>query len=305
MCEVQKLVRKKERQTMNNQQIAHEWASQNKQSGKGSHFFYEGRTIYSYGAHFPIAHWEDSETVLFTSEGYSPTTAKHKSYVLRAIPSRVTVYTVPFVVTGPKDHERNALYLLGEYNKAKAAALKAIKQIAVKQVIVDNAARDFCGYVRTFSNSIQNADTLREAKRLFRRGPIWTKAQRKEFARRELREAELASTAMSRKQAREEAANKAAALELDKWKAGEDIRNGHFHALPCAIRCKDGSLQTSHGATVPFLDGFNLFKNWRAGAAKPGDIVGLYTVREVHEEKLVIGCHTIDREEAERFFSGN
>lgn len=40
---------------MNNQQVAHAWANGTKTSGRGYHFYFEGASIYSYGAHFEIA----------------------------------------------------------------------------------------------------------------------------------------------------------------------------------------------------------------------------------------------------------
>lgn len=37
---------------MNNSMVAHLWANEKKESGKGSNLFFEGRSIYSYGYHF-------------------------------------------------------------------------------------------------------------------------------------------------------------------------------------------------------------------------------------------------------------
>lgn len=56
-------------------------------SGKGSNMYIEQNVIYSYGSHFPIAVRLEKNVYLFNKDGYSHTTAKHKSYVLRAINS--------------------------------------------------------------------------------------------------------------------------------------------------------------------------------------------------------------------------
>jgi len=288
---------------MNNQQVAHEWASQNKQGAKGSHFYFEGRTIFSYGEHFPIAHWLDSETVLFTSEGYSVTTAKHKGYVSSAIPSGVTVFTVP-KVSEPYDHEANALYLANAFKEAREKALHAVKNVEPALRATDEALRSLWEYFKRYGSKIENKKTRAEIDALRRRA-LFTKKELAELDKKKARAAELERTAQARREACEAKEREAAALDLEKWRKGEFIQNGHFHALPCAIRCREGQLETSHGARVPFLDGLNLFQLWRAGGAKPGDTVGLYRVNEVYEDRLVIGCHTIAREEAERFFSGN
>lgn len=70
---------------MNNRQVSKAFAD-GKTEGKGSNLFIDGRAIYSYGHHYPIACHTNAERngrniVLFNSDGYSHTTAKHKSYV--------------------------------------------------------------------------------------------------------------------------------------------------------------------------------------------------------------------------------
>jgi hypothetical protein len=52
--------------------------------GTASRMFIEGKAIYSYGKHFPIAA-RFSWGFLFNSDGYSQSTSKHKSYVHRAL----------------------------------------------------------------------------------------------------------------------------------------------------------------------------------------------------------------------------
>lgn len=69
---------------MTNKAIAEAFAS-GKTKGKALHMFIEGNTIYSYGRHFPIATRVGTTKVLFTSKGYSVTTARHKGLVKRAL----------------------------------------------------------------------------------------------------------------------------------------------------------------------------------------------------------------------------
>ncbi len=74
---------------MNNREVAHFWANQSKPSAKGSHFFYEGDTIYSYGYHFPIARLITHPVTkklayLYNAGKYSVSTSKHQSYVRSA-----------------------------------------------------------------------------------------------------------------------------------------------------------------------------------------------------------------------------
>jgi len=83
---------------MKNSDLAEAFVSGTRE-GMGSNMFIEGRAIYSYGRHFPIAvRFYDEigggyrELYLFNSDGYSHTTAVHKSRVLSAIGSRKIIY---------------------------------------------------------------------------------------------------------------------------------------------------------------------------------------------------------------------
>jgi hypothetical protein len=86
----------------NNQELCHVWASQSQKEGRGSHMFFEGPSIFSYGHHFEIARIVKPGTVLFTDRGCSVTTSKHKRYARNAV-SHMAVYTVPYF----DDHNGN------------------------------------------------------------------------------------------------------------------------------------------------------------------------------------------------------
>ncbi len=82
----------------NSSEVPHIWALQNQESGRNAHdnFYFKGKTIFSYGGHFPIA-TIDGENVLFTMRTYSNTTAKHISKAMRAISHKniIWCYDVP------------------------------------------------------------------------------------------------------------------------------------------------------------------------------------------------------------------
>jgi hypothetical protein len=79
-------------------EIGHVWAQQKQQDGRndGGNYFFEGKTIYSYGSHFPIATFADAKTVLFTTRTYSITTSSHISLTRQALRGLdVQVFHVP------------------------------------------------------------------------------------------------------------------------------------------------------------------------------------------------------------------
>ena len=81
----------------NNRTIAKHFA-EGGQGGAASNVFIDGDTIYSYGHHFPIARrltWDEQQKLgvkfVFNLNGYSNSTAKHKSNVASAIRDFVAV----------------------------------------------------------------------------------------------------------------------------------------------------------------------------------------------------------------------
>ena len=67
---------------------AHESVARNFVDGKkstGNRMFTDGRIIYSYGEHFPIALKLKNGNYLFNTDKYSHSTSKHQNYVRREI----------------------------------------------------------------------------------------------------------------------------------------------------------------------------------------------------------------------------
>ena len=52
---------------------------------KTKHMFIDGRNLYSYGYHFPIAVRLEGNIFILNEDGYSVTTARHKSLLKRAV----------------------------------------------------------------------------------------------------------------------------------------------------------------------------------------------------------------------------
>lgn len=72
------------------------WAS-GASEGKNRHgtVYFHNRTIFSYGSHFPMARFVEGRVALYTTRGYSNSTARHKSYVWRALYERnVAIFNV-------------------------------------------------------------------------------------------------------------------------------------------------------------------------------------------------------------------
>lgn len=77
-----------------NKQLAHVWAQQSQDAGRSNNgnVFFHGPTIYSYGHHFPLAHFFTDNIVLINGDSYSNSTSKHQSYVRQAVNHKERIY---------------------------------------------------------------------------------------------------------------------------------------------------------------------------------------------------------------------
>lgn len=85
---------------MNNSMVAHLWANEKKESGKGSNFFFEGRSIYSYGYHFEVGRIVRNKcgekAYLLNDKYYSSFTCEHQRCVRSAISTGSKVFSVGY-----------------------------------------------------------------------------------------------------------------------------------------------------------------------------------------------------------------
>lgn len=71
---------------MSNRKVAENWRLQTGRGKNASSMYYEGKTIYSYGSHFPMAYITGLEfglkdIILQNSDSYSNSTAKHLGHM--------------------------------------------------------------------------------------------------------------------------------------------------------------------------------------------------------------------------------
>ena len=85
---------------MNNYMVAHLWANEKKESARGSNFFFEGESIYSYGYHFEVGrivrNKRGEKAYLLNNEYYSTSTSAHQRYIYGAIPTGSKVFSVGY-----------------------------------------------------------------------------------------------------------------------------------------------------------------------------------------------------------------
>lgn len=271
----------------NHDEVCHVWAQQKKAAGRSGNIFFEGPRIYSYGRHFEMARFVDSETVLLNSHRYSVSTAKHLSIVRRAVTHK-DVFTVPTM----DEHGINICYLINkaknEYDLARGARKWVDAHIRQAQGYVNSTRR----YISKFNVTVP--DSHRE---------LWLALHTETYLNGEI-QAQLLAKAKAAQAAEREATKQARvkrelaeAAQLEQWVRGE-LDWGRFSVM--RLRVKGDEVQTTHGASVPVIEARKLYRAMKLGVDVSGQKIGYYTVTRVTERELVIGCHTIPLSEVER-----
>lgn len=255
-----------------NSEVAHRFATGIGNRCTGSHMFFEGDTIYSYGYHFPMAiKWNGY--LLYNDERYSVSTAKHQGYVLGACSHMDIVHcaTLEYTPGGDAFIGKNFKMWLDDVDelvKKMAVARKPEKWLAKILNVVDKVDR-FC--------KVFGADAPSE---LFRFKDDEYVAKAREFAKEEIRENN----------------------ERERRRQDEQIRRFHefkttWVNLPYQIvryRAEKNRFETSKGVEIPYEIGKRFYESLRDGTLKAGDKVLYYSVRKVGDT-IEIGCHTFKK----------
>ena len=300
---------------MNNTQVAHLWASGNKTSGKGSNFFFEGDTIYSYGYHFPIARRVNENLYLITQRGYSVSTSKHISYTRRAIPS----YAKTFPVT---NSPRDSFGTIREEKMKEARQMLETAEGRTKPLTFERARslsmfcdetaelfglfqqeeKDFIvlpyqlelGNIKTACIALMN-DT-REA---------FEASEAKKEAQREAREEKRRA-----KWERQQELERMEALEIvPLWRNGEKVMIWKLRNLPPMLRLIGDKVETSHGAEVTREEATRAFsfivarinrgETWHRNGETCA--VGPFSLVSIDSETVTVGCHKFNVQEVLNF----
>ena len=257
-----------------NSEVAHRFATGIGERCTGSHMFFEGNVIYSYGYHFPMAiRWRGY--LLYSDERYSVSTCKHQGYVLGACSHYDIVHcaTLDGWFGGPNNafYSNNFKLWQDEVDrlvKKMAVARKPEKWVSEILAVVDKVER-FC--------KLFGCDVPGE---LFRYKDEEYVAKAREYAKQETRERN----------------------ERERKRQEEQIRRFHefktnWVSLPYQIvrfNAEKNRFETSKCVEIPYEIGKRFYERLRDGLLEVGDKVLYYTVNAVGDT-IRIGCHTFKR----------
>ena len=293
---------------MNNSQVAHCWANQTKPKGRGSNFFFEGESIYSYGGHFEVARLVQTEKgktiALHTNARYSVTTERHKSEALSACHNLHEQFYVPSfpmrAMEAPtrawfKDvfaHYRNKA--VESYSMAKRSRKYTDMHLRNAEEATANARALKAHYPKATKGlrirSVNDDEIVRiEAK---------AKAQAKRDSKARAEQDKLNKERIEREEG--EWLNH----ERDRISYGMRYDIKHRRYLLRQHATKD-RIETSHGANVTMREGEMFYKVIDKFRDKPSDCpqanVNGFRLTRLEDSGAVIGCHTLSWEVMDAF----
>lgn len=272
----------------NYQECAHVWAQQNQDEGRAGNVFFQKDSIYSYGYHFKMARFLDSNTVLITSKSYSVSTSKHKHAVASAVCHKKCVYifNIDTDVAGNLSH-----YI----SMASGYLEKASVAISKKDYYL-GCARECYDTLKTFSEVIK--DKSKEAKKALKKLDEITNNPRLDKIRKAVKEQQVRE--LKAKKARDKLYAEEKAKDLATWLSGASNYINRSISEKCLLRVENDTVETSLGASVPLREAKILYKRIKSGRPVHGITIGRFTVVSYMNGILKIGCHVIEQSEIDR-----
>lgn len=263
-----------------NSDLAHTYANQTQLSGRNSSgsFYFQGKTIYSYGSHFPIANIvtndKGEEIMLFTYRNYSNTTAKQISIVRNATRQYKKIYCHT-----PKgnhlDNFNNWLHLAEQ----QAEKLQKAKKPELYLNELSRLNKEVLEYAEFFSLEIPIT--------LITVLSIKDKSENLEYM---TKKNELLKIERAKKEKEEKIKLK---QELKKWFNYETTRIYNRFNLDF-LRVKENRVETTQAVQIPTELAKRLHNKIKANTLKVGESLLDYKVTEVGNF-IKIGCHTFKR----------
>lgn len=278
--------------------VAHNWAHQNpstyKKDTEAGSLYYRGRTIYSYGSHFPIAtiSRENSHIVYFTTRGYSVTTSAHINTVRPAVNHKTLIYCAYPDLADEGSHIKNIQQFEYEAKNISKNLPKSKKpeiylsKIAHQRDLLNKYAKHFnldlkqYALVYIYIESKDGQSKASEAEKIAIEKA--EKARQKELEKKHKKEVKEFRT-------------------FKRERIYTSIKGSDY----LRFNKKTKRVETSQGVEIPAEIARRFYK-WIKSTIKAGGCSGEctqkilnYEVRYVNANEMQIGCHTISMGEVE------
>lgn len=288
--------------------VAHNWANQTNKGKRGSNFFYDGKSIYSYGYHFEVGRIVETEKgneiVLINGENYSSSTQRHISYARQAC-NHMETFDFPL------HNSRYSIIVRNEFTKDDfTRAFIRFGNIVIESSKKAQRSRKYGDlHLTDAKNAVENWNKL---KAYF---PKLTKGIKKLKLPSDIQIKKLNDQDKDERKLERERQKEREKEDSYKWLNYERnymsrvsqtlLRQRQVHVNGNVTSLVD-EVETSHGARVPLQDAklfFNAIKRFKDSPKACLDRfkVGDFRLSNLTPKGANIGCHFIAWSEMERF----
>lgn len=255
-------------------ELPHIWAHQKQQQGKAGNFYFDGKTIYSYGGHFPIAtHLDDGNTVAFTTRTYSVTTSGHINAARGAVSHKTLLYCSNPKSASEGYHDNN----IREFIQAIHHKLNEITPRTRKPEIMKSAALHQLELLNKYLTyfKIKKSKEIKDAEKLCSSNDVVEQIKQLKLKK-------------------ERAQKKETARQIKDWKEYGKTRYIN-NSVETYLRTNGEIVETSKGITIS-IPRAKMYYNW---VVSTGNCNGCnfemehYKVNKLTKTHLVVGCHNI------------
>jgi hypothetical protein len=259
------------KKVFSNNELPHVWAHGTQEEGRNTQnsFFFDGRTIYSYGYHFPIAVRMHDNVYLLTTRGYSNTTSKHIGKVWGSIPTGANIIRC----YDPSDQYKHSnidswkVDINTQLDKMSRAKKPAMYVNEILRLV--EQAQAYCDYFGK-DNPLAQYTTM----------DFGVKAD-------ELKAISKAKADADKKENADRLAKWRNFETNDLWLKGQAINQDTY------LRSDGQTVTTSKGITLP-IDVYRRYKSMLPNLGR--EVLG-YRVNSVTDKYVTIGCHNISIKE--------
>ena len=271
-------------------EVAHVWNTERQNEGHASNVFFYGPAIYSYGHHFCIAkHMTSTETgqsaTLFTTRGYSNSTAKHINIVRQAARNRHLIFC-PF--PNGSHAENFAYWRTQAYNFAVKLERAKKPGLYISEIEhIKNLAERYCNfYGISVPAELLHVFEIKDKQAL--KNYKDTEAQRK-------KEAEKMAAINAKKQHRKELKK---FLNFEAYRTYTDVKIDYLR-----YNKETDNIETTQGVKIPSAAGRLFIELLQQNKIKEGDKIEHYQVNSITKTEIKIGCHNFKIKDIFNFYS--
>jgi hypothetical protein len=278
----------------NHQEVCHKFNEQSQYEGRAGSIFFYDNIIYSYGRHYVMGHFITPEIIVINNTGYSNSTSKHIGILASATRDKTQIFSMRAEPKRVAEQIRHNFAKLAHARKPQ----KYVAEIIYLYEGFVNACNILGGVLKENSfNGFYSVEPLDEtSEHIKEMRDIYEGLNTPEQAEKL---AQIKETDKRIRKERAEREQQRKAEQIEKFYNYEtNYISGLENDLLRLSKCGE-YIETSQRVEIPLNEAKRYYKLLKSGANMRGQKIAQFITKSF-DEVLQIGCHKIDKQEAQR-----